>query len=78
MRERELQPTFSYKQLWECQNGHPRWLYMWLITNTVETKLVEEWGERTCECPTGDFGEGYAPAGDIIEEKLSQLLNKGE
>lgn len=44
-----------------CQNGHFRWAYLSFggaYTDWSETKL--EWGPRNCDCPTGNYGEGYS------------------
>lgn len=60
---------YKFRQLWKCQNGHKRWAYLIMpdfrsYPYRDGSELILEWGERSCNCPTFDIGEGYRPVAD--------------
>lgn len=67
---------FKFRIPYECQNGHPRFLFSSFsdgFDNTVS------WGEKhpDCKCPTGSIGEGFHQSGDadLIGESVD--LSRG-
>jgi hypothetical protein len=59
------QRTLKFRQLWKCQNGHPRWSFSEIRPEEQFDQLEFTWGDRQCECPTHDLGEGYSPAAPV-------------
>jgi hypothetical protein len=51
-----------------CQNGHFRWAYLTLVDSDSLDPFRLSWDDRLPECkypqcPTGDFGQGFAKCG---------------
>jgi hypothetical protein len=61
LQEIKMSRELKFRVPCKCQNGHFRWAYITFdsIWGFNETRLG--WGERNCNCPTGELGEGYAP-----------------
>lgn len=76
----------KFRQLWICQNGHTRWVY-YSIETTLDrkgdTELKMEWGDRRCDCPTHELGEGFSPYKDPqiytgIRDKQGDMVYVGD
>lgn len=53
-----------------CQNGHFSWLY-WEVK---QGKVISSLWNQTCECPAGNFGEGWGAIGP--DQRFTGLRDK--
>jgi len=58
----------------ECQNGHKAYLYYSVRFGEVRYKDKNRGWKRTCNCPTGEIGEGYSACGE--DELYTGLADK--
>jgi hypothetical protein len=65
--------TIKFRTPYKCQNKHFRWGYSTILEDGSIKFL---WGERSCNCPIGEFNEGYSPCGE--HQLLIGLLDKNE
>lgn len=56
-----------------CHNGHFRWLFWEVMAGVITSS---KWDDVTCDCPTHNFGQGFAPIGS--DHRCTELKDRNK